>query len=276
MSLTTILVHLADDADHGARLQAAYGLARRHGAHVAALYVTTPVGMPEAIEGRGASRGYLEQATARSRDKARTIEREFGAWRQAHGMTGEWRTEEGRPLDILARHSLYADLAIVSQSDPASLEEMLTDALPDHLAMVGACATLVLPRGFVCGDAAPGRRVLVAWKPGRECARAVRDALPLLQAAEAVTVTQVTRGAEDAASGGRLVDWLGRHGVRAAPRQAERHGSVAETLYGEAAAACCDLLVMGAYGRSRLRELVLGGVTRDVLSGAPLPLLMSH
>lgn len=276
MSLTTILVHLANDEDHRSRLQVAYGLARRHDAHVTALYVATPVGMPPAIEGRGASRGYLEQATARARDRARAMEQDFAEWRDVHGMAGEWRTEEGPHLDLLARHSLYADLAIVSQCAPGSLEEMLTDALPDHLAMVGACATLVLPKGFAASDQAPGRRVLVAWKPDRGCARAVRDALPLLQAAESVTVLQVAPTAAELVSGRRLVDWLARHGVTATPQRAERHGAIAETLYAEAAAGGCDLLVMGAYGRSRLSELVLGGATRDVLSGAPLPVLMSH
>lgn len=276
MSLQSILVHLADDPDHMARLCAAYALARKHGAHVTVLYVTTPIGMPPAIEGRGASFRYIDEATARARDRAREIEREFAEWRTTHGMAGEWRTEQGQHLKTLARHSLYADLAIVSQSDPRNLEEMLFSALPDHLAMAGSCATMVLPQGYEGRDAI-GRRILVAWKPGRECARAVHDALPLLQAAELVRLAQIEPDAAETASAQRIAEWLRRHGVSPEIRPIERESqSVAGALFDAAALGNCDLMVMGAYSHSRLAELVLGGTTKDVLSGAPLPVLMSH
>jgi nucleotide-binding universal stress UspA family protein len=124
--------------------------------------------------------------------------------------------------------------------------------------------------------------VLVAWKPSREATRAVNDALPLLEAADQVTVLVVdTTGPrhhrEEAEPGSGIALHLARHGIKAVVEQTVAAGqSVADAMLSRAAELGCDLIVMGAYGHSRLRELVLGGVTREILRHMTVPVLMSH
>jgi nucleotide-binding universal stress UspA family protein len=126
-----------------------------------------------------------------------------------------------------------------------------------------------------------GERVLVAWDGSREAARAVSDALPILERAASVLVVSISpesaprrRGAlPDAA----IAVHLARHGIEAAVRSVETDQmDVGEALLASAADGNCDLLVMGAYAHSRLRELVLGGATQTVLARTTLPVLMAH
>lgn len=276
MGITTILVHLADDPDHLGRLRAAYELAKLHGAHLDALYVLRPPGMPYAIEGRGASAGFLRQSLEAQRERLEAVRAEFGRWLEDHDIPSTWISEEGSDLELLARHSHTADLAVVSQSEPGSLEDMIFNELPDHLAMQGSCPTIVLPHLY--GGAGPlGRKVLIAWNDDRPGARAVRDALPLLAKAETVLALTVEGKDGERADTDRLRTWLGRHGIACQPLRARREGrTVATAILDAATQHVCDLVVMGGYGRSRLQELVLGGTTQAMLAGAPVPVLMSH
>ncbi len=273
MSVQTILVHLASDADHMGRLRVAYGLARRLDARVIALYVTTPVGMPVAVEGRGASLRFLREAEEIARDKAKAVEAEFRRWCQEQNVTYEWITANGDHLSLLARHAIYADLAVVSQSSPRSLEEVVYDHLPDRLPFAAPCPTLVVPRGFDVVDV--GQRILLAWKETREASRAIRDALPFLLAADQVRLLGVKEGAEDNTLP-LAQAWLRHHGVEADTRWVERRGRLGDIFMEEAKAGSYDMVVMGGYGHSRLRELVLGGATYEMLTRARLPVLMSH
>lgn len=276
MSIKSILVHLANDDDHLGRLRVGYDLARRHGAHLTALYVLSPISMPYAIEGRGASVNYLQEAVEAARDKAKVMETEFHEWCARNGVSCRWVAEEGDHLKLLARHSHYADVAIVSQTEPDNLEERIFNELPDHLAMVGSCPVIVLPHGY--GGTGPlGRRILLAWKDGRQCARATRDALPFLEAADHVVVAMVEPKERDKVSSERVQEWLRLHGTPAELVHVARSGrTVATALLDTAAGHGCDLMVMGGYGHSRLHELVLGGTTHEILSGVQLPVLMSH
>ncbi len=276
MSIKSILVHLAADSDRLARLRVGYELARRHGAHLTALYALSPISMPSAIEGRGASFSYIQQAIEAARETAKEAEAEFHGWCETNAVACRWITEEGQHLKLLASHSHYVDLAVVSQTEPSNLEDMLFNALPDHLAMVGSCPTLILPRGYGAADA-PGRRILVAWKEGRQCARATRDALPFLKVAEAVVIAMVDADERERLAGERLAGWLSLHGIQATLDCVPRtRRTIAAALLATAAQHQCDLMVMGGYGHSRLHELVLGGTTHDILSGVELPVLMSH
>lgn len=132
---------------------------------------------------------------------------------------------------------------------------------------------LIVPSGL---DASSfGRRLLVAWNGSREAARAVRDAMPLLMQAESVTVLEIDP--EDGrGTGADLVPVLARHEVRSDSHHMVSGGLAAgDCLLSMVADSGCDCLVMGAYGHSRLREIVLGGVTRTVLDQMTLPVLTS-
>jgi nucleotide-binding universal stress UspA family protein len=126
-----------------------------------------------------------------------------------------------------------------------------------------------------------GQRVVIGWDASREAARAVNDAMPLLAAAEAVTVLtidpeQSPRGHGEI-PGADIALHLARHGVTAQVERTVSAGiGIGNTLLSRAADLEADLLVMGAYGHSRVRELLLGGVTRTMLTSMTLPVLMAH
>lgn len=273
MSISTILLHMANDDRHAARLEVAVGLARRFDAFIEVLYIATPVSMPAAATGRAASYSYIAEATAIAHEKADMIEQEV---RQAlKDCSYSWSVMEGDHVEVLAERATYADLAIVTQSAGAKAENRVLLHVPDRLPLETPCPTLVVPYDFP-PDASFGGNVVIAWKNTRESGRAVRNAMPFLQAADKVTVLTIDPpGRRD--SGRDLMVWLERHGVRSQHQSNIHQGNDV----GEVILSCVDdiggdLLVMGAYGHSRLREMVLGGATRTVLNELTVPALMSH
>jgi nucleotide-binding universal stress UspA family protein len=253
----------------------AAALAKRFSAHIQALYIATPVSMPAGATGRAASYGYMAEATAIAHENAERIERE--ARQTLDGLSFDWTVEEGDHVDLLAERASYADLVVVAQSAAVRAGERVSlHHIPDRLPLETPTPVLVLPPTQPA--AAPiGRHVLVAWKNSPESARAVRAAMPFLEAADSVTVLSVEPPGQHSNDAADLVDWLHRHGIAARPQSVIASGGEV----GDMILSCCgdqgaDLLVMGAYGHSRLRELVLGGATRTVLEGLTLPALLTH
>lgn len=275
MSYKTILLHLADDASHAARIDAAVNLAERFQANVRALYIVTPVSMPAEIEGRGASQIFIEQAIERAREKAKIIEAELAARMAAKRLSFEWRIAEGDHLDLLAEAAIYADLAIVSHSRAELIEDRIVFHVTEHLPLVAACPVVILPaNGF---PAAFAKHILIAWKPCLEAARAVNLSLPLLKQAKKTTVLSIVAEPLDEPPCAELGKMLRRHGIDAAiVMDALGTRYPGEAILEHAKNTQADALVMGAYGHSRLREMVLGGVTRNVLMNAKIPLLLAH
>jgi nucleotide-binding universal stress UspA family protein len=179
-------------------------------------------------------------------------------WQEAEGDRGDLLTEAARTTDLLlSRHAKAG-----STEAPDVLDQLVTAA---------GVPVLALPPGF-SGDL--GRTVLVAWNGSREATRAVHDALPLLREAKRVVLSTV--GDEAATTLEAAAAMLRRHGLAVqAHKLDELDGNAGEVLLAQAAAHAADLLVMGAYGHTRLRELVFGGATRHVLREATLPVLFS-
>src|SRR4051794_21118716 len=176
MPIKSILLHMANDEHHAKRLQRGIELAIRFEAHLEILYITTPVSMPAGITGRGASYAYLSEATAIAHERAAEIEHEVR--QTCADITYSFWIEEGDHIELLARRTPFVDLAVVSQSHPAHLEDRVRLQIPDQLPMQAVCPTIVLPWGR--RSLTSGNHTLVAWKNGREAGRAVRDALPFL------------------------------------------------------------------------------------------------
>jgi len=275
MSIRSILVHLANDEEYMTRLRVAYNLACRHNALLNVVFITSPVRGSTGVDGRTASAAYDNEFEDIAAEKSKTVENEFLQWCKLHDVRYEWSIMEGDHIKILTQLSHYHDLAIVSQSDPQNLEQMLFAELPDQLAMVGSCPVIVLPHGQ--RRMVLGRRVLIAWKETVECSRAVRAAFPFLQQAESVTLVSREGGKEAARSLERIADTLRLHNIEPAVRAPQHGARAAEGRVLEyAKASRADLIVMGGSGTSRLRELVLGGGTRRLLTNANIPILMSH
>jgi len=184
----------------------------------------------------------------------------------AGGFSVAWRQETGRVDQALARRGRLADLVVVPRESGArGLGIEVETALFDT-----GRPLLLAPPAF--GNAL-GDGVAIAWNGSVEAARAVSAALAFLGRAKRVAVLTAGAGADPA----DLVAYLAAHGIAAEPQALEAEGSdLAAQLQQAARAAGCDLLVMGAYGHSRLRELVLGGVTDSILRSAELPVLMAH
>ena len=195
----------------------------------------------------------------------------------AQNVTTEWREEDAGSSTVartIMRHARAADLIIASQAAPGWNGSLDLD-IPDRLALESGRPVLIIPNS---GPQSPiAKRIVVGWSDRREAARAVFDALPLLKRADKVTVVEVDPEPGQEVDGAAICAAMGRHGITCgAETAASRHGNA-----GDALLACCeraqaDLLVMGCYGHSRLREFVLGGATRHLFANMTLPVLMSH
>jgi nucleotide-binding universal stress UspA family protein len=200
------------------------------------------------------------------------------AWLQAavrrQGVDCVWRPVRGVEPAELAVHARSADLAMVSRRDPVAQPDVLA-TLPASLVLTSSRPIVLLPPR---GAASEPRRILLAWKARPEAVRAAAGALPLLTRADAVQVVVVDDEGEPEygyVPGSDIAKHLARQGARVEVlRLWSRGEDVGRLLLSQASAFGADLLVMGAYGHSRLREYVFGGVTRTVLTEAALPVLM--
>jgi nucleotide-binding universal stress UspA family protein len=168
-----------------------------------------------------------------------------------------------------------ADLVVVGRGGGGAV-----GGAPIFSAVLFETGRPVLVAGSGMGEAGPSgrsvspRRVVVAWKESAEAARAVSAALPLLARAERVTAVSARDDDERTRGLDALATYLSWHGIAADRRLLAAYPSVGEAL--AAAAVEADLVVMGGYSHSRLRELILGGVTRHMLEKTKLPLLLAH
>jgi len=276
MPIKTILVHLANDPKHQARVETAIKLAERFDAHLIGLYTEEPAHMPDAIAGRGAALGYLAEETTIADKTAKDIEQEFADCCKANQTSAECFCERGNHLDLLVKYAPFADLVIISQSHEHSFEDKLRLHLPDHLPMVAGSPVLVVP--YEQAVERIGRRILIAWKPTPESGRAVGYAIPFLKVAEKVTILTIDPPDHDDDTLSAITKRLARHGIEVETRSDStgNHQSMGQIICQTAIDLDCDLIVMGAYGRSRLRELFLGGTTHYTLAHTKVPLLMSH
>lgn len=186
--------------------------------------------------------------------------------------------EQDRAASIIG-HAHCSDLVIVSQAHPAVPTQRQEQALVEQVVLHCARPTLVIPRSPRFSHT--GTKVLVAWDDSRQAARAVSDALPLLQVAGDVQL--VCWGEPGGLSGDMLrvraeaaQQWLKRHAIRADVQVLDRQPDIAEAMLARATLMAADLIVMGAYGHARWTERMLGGATRGVLESMTVPVLMSH
>ena len=275
MNIKTILVHLADDEHNRERLRVAADLAQDFKAHVVALFITSPLGIPAAVAGRGASHAYLDAQTDATRKQAEELKEEFAEYCDGQGITHTWVVEDGDHLDQLTYHAHVADIAIVSQDLPDTFEDRFRLMMPEELTMLIGCPVLLLPAVEKVPEF--GRHIMIAWKSNREAVRAIRGSLSLLSKAKKVTVLTIGPTPRDRVSEVEVVHYLKRHGIAAKPVNVEEgDDDTGEVLLREAGRLGCDMIVMGAYGHSRLREVIMGGVTRHVFHNTTLPVLMAH
>jgi nucleotide-binding universal stress UspA family protein len=216
-----------------------------------------------------------EELIAEESAEATTAEKTFDAVADKVGVPHSWLTGEGEAADLIVHASRVHDLAVVEQSrDPSDL--LWGPAV--QIALSGY-PVLIVPRSW--GSPEFGRRAVVAWNGSAQAAAAVRKAIPLLQRAEHVLVLiGQSRAAFPANMRMAPLDvlaYLHHHGIEAEAGDSETPDEGAgEAILEAAAADKAGLIVMGAFGRSRFREWVLGGATRHVLEHMAIPVFMAH
>jgi len=275
MALKDLLVHVHSEAFSGATVDAAIALAARHDAHLVGLGVRAPADMPTYAEARLPD-SVIDILNEREDTRLADAEAMFVSRAKHAGRDdrSEWREDSGLPAQTLSLHARYADLVVTAQSQPDSSDRRFIDLTEDVLIASGR-PVLVIP---AIGAKAPiGNMVAVAWNGSREAARALADAMPLLDKAKSVEIFIAGDPELGDLPGADIAAHLARHGMKVdVYRSPGSEVSVGDALLNRVAETGADLIVMGGYGRSRFREFILGGVTRHILQHMTVPVLMSH
>lgn len=277
MSYKTIAAYLASPEGVADVMNLALPLAEKLGAHLIGMHASSGVPVLGTI-GAQVPPEIIEQYAEHMREDTEAIKNSFLESVKGAQVQTEWRQHEQKVigadiLNTISEHTRCADLVIMGQFDA---EQRAGDLTADVIIGAGR-PVIVAPKSFAATNLTG--KIVIAWDGSREAARAAFDALPLLKEADAVFVVTVQkRNGGDAISsgGGELAHSLARHGVTVEAVALESSASAGEALSKYASENDCDLIVMGCYGHSRLRERLFGGATQHILHKMILPVMMSH
>lgn len=277
----TIVVHIDGSHQQQSRLRAAAQLATTHDAHLVGSAMTGMSWLDFALLTGSMGAPMMPGSDFQGlRDAASLRLEAFMEDARRQGVASlEQRLVEDEPGFALLMQSRYADLIVLSRdSDPDPALPVRVRGLPEHVTLHGARPVLVVHDGFQ-GQPIPGTAV-VGWDGSMQAIRAIEGALPLLQSAESVKLALVNpdqlselHGEEPGAD---MALYLARQGVQVDVIVERTRGTNGAALIDMVRSTGAGLLVAGAYGHSRYREWILGGVTRELLERTPVPLLLAH
>lgn len=287
MALKDLLVQVDQTEGALVRLRLAADLARRNGSRLTALFVRDLD--PQQVHAQSMGEFGLVSAADMNRDSRRNVQtadeiaqglaRELDALKLKFALAVELQSVEGSAASVVPQHARFADLCILSQQTRGDAVSPGYTFSEEVLFSAGR-PVIFIPAGGTY--ATLGRHILFAWNSSRACARALNDALPLIEQAERITVLAINPAQYMERYGAlapeQIVEHIRRHNPAAAgirldnvPRQ-----SIAAVIQSEAGRVGADLIVAGAFGHPKLWEQVMGGVTRDLLASMTLPILMSY
>ncbi len=276
MAIKDIIVHIDSSEGCPGRLQAAISLAQFHDAHLTGLYNIPPPYLPSfaAAEIPFDIRQTERASTVAIAEKAGD---NFKQKTDREGLRAEWRVTEGDYVNNLCISARYSDLLILGQSDDR--DNSASDLSPDNVVLACGRPVMIIP--YIGVQQTLGKHIMVAWNGTREAVRAINDAMPLLKKAEKVDVVTVNIKSDgysdNQVPGVDITHQLARHGINATSSSLEGVKlNIGDTLLSHVADIGADLIVMGAYGHSRLREMVMGGATKSFLNHMTVPVVMSH
>lgn len=269
--MRSVLVHVHADDGQAARVRVAIDVARAFGGHLDCLYVN-PYSTYVAGDPFGGAY-VLPELFAQAEQREQEERERLAAHLDREGISWEWLRHDGDTAKWIVASARLADLIVLSRAVHAPHQHEPIPVVAD-VALHARAPVLAVPvdsQGLDIGGPA-----LVAWNGSFEAAHALRFAVPLLERASAVHVATIAEGAAGIGAADAC-RYLARHGITAQPREVERRGQpIGDTLLGEAASLGASYLVAGAYGHSRMREYLLGGVTRHLLGHSPVPLFLAH
>ena len=280
MSYKTILVSLNEVGRLSELVAAAVTLARETGAHVSGLYVVPAVQVYPSV-GFEAAPQVFEGNRSYFKDNGARVKQAFEEAMRREGLSHDFHQIDARTpviADEVVASGRVADLVVVSATNPEEITGVERDFVEQVVMALGR-PVIVLPYQ---GKAAISlNEVVIGWDGGREAARAAFDALPLLKQAGKVRVVRIDPQKDPSlrgsVAGADLAEALSRHGVKAEAQGYPTDGQDEGQALMRCAEDCgAGLIVMGAYGHSRLAEFIFGGATRFVLNRLVCPVLMSH
>jgi len=274
MTIKSILLHLTNDEKLSNRIDVALGLATTYGAHITGIYTITPATPPTSFMGYIPPE-YIERTRALENENAEIATAKLAEAAAKVDVPVTTLKEEGYALDILNRHALVTDLVLVGQIDPDDDKSAQYQYLADEL--VVSCPQPVLIVPYAGKYQRFGSRILVGWNNTREASHALHDALPFLKNADEVTLLSINPDADQTNENAAAIEYLKLHGITAKMTVGHwKDVSVGDALLDSLVDLNADMLVMGAYGHSRIREMILGGATQEILGHMTAPILFAH
>ncbi|ASC66709.1 universal stress protein [Achromobacter denitrificans] len=274
-----IAVHLDHGVDMSRRLEFSLRLAKAHDAHLTGIFASY-VAPGYFYDEAGLWVRSMDTATQINEQGRTAAQAAFSEAARDLGVSASWRQGEGSPADCVARHARCSDVLVVSQDNPDDLDAAIGNDFVEQVLMSVGRPVIVLPTLGTFN--AVGARVLYCWDRGRESARAIADAAPLLRNAHALAVLTLGEGADDASAlevpFEDLAAYCACHGFPLPEHEFRntRDIDVGDAILSAAADFSADLIVMGAYGHSRMRQWIMGGATRTLLAAMTMPVLFSH
>ena len=272
-----IVVNLALARAHDPATEYALSVARTFNAHITGVvFIYDPVISPTIMDGVSAE--WIDAQRTESRAIAQAAIDRFEQAAARDGLSFRHRVIEatlGGATDLFGRIGRRFDLVVVGQREPDHLQP--SDMFVEAGLFESGRPVIIVP--YIQKEGLKLERVLVCWDGGRTAARAMGDAMPFLTRSKAVDIVMVATGRakSDEIPGADIGHHLARHGVNVdVKRIVAEDVDVPNTILSYAADVSAELIVMGGYGHSRLREFVLGGATRDILASMTVPILMSH
>ncbi|WLI89878.1 universal stress protein [Massilia sp. R2A-15] len=275
MSYRTIVVHVDQSRHAEARIALAASVAASQGAHLIGAAMT---GISRFIYhgatvdvARTVLAAQLDELMARANLALDRFDAIAGA---VDGLSFERRLVDDDAAAGLAMQARYADVVVISQFDPDDPAARLDPELPAFVMLNSAAPVLMVP--FIGAPPVVGEEVLVGWDESMPARRAIGNALPMLRCARKVSLAVFNTGDLPRLAGADIALFLARHGVNVEVLREETRIGVGSALLSLAADLGADLLVMGGYGHTRFREVLVGGATEAILSTMTIPVLMSH
>ena len=273
-----IVLHLSADAEHDVAVKYAVSVAEAFGANLAAVTFAYEAVLPATLMGGGLPVDFIKEQRALAEEAANATMTRLEEMARRSGVAVEARLETtslAGAADIFGHLARRFDLSIVGQANPDVVgpQELIIEAALFQSGRPVVVVPYIQKTGLTLN------RVLVCWDGGRQAARAIADALPFLHRAKAVEVVVVATKPlrSDDSPDADIARHLAHHDLNVDLKRLVTGGTdVANSILSYAADVSADFVVMGGYGHSRLREFILGGATRGVLSSMTIPTLLSH
>jgi nucleotide-binding universal stress UspA family protein len=273
-----LVVNLSLGASGAAASAYAISVAEAFRAHIAGIAFAYEPVIPPSTMGASIPPQWIDEQRAQAESAASKAIAKFEDQTRRSGLSVETRklaATVGSAPELFGQAARRFDLSVVGQAENGK-SAVVDDLIIEAALFNSGRPVLVVP--YVQTGGLRLERVMVCWDGSRNAARAIADALPFLARSKAIDVVQVTdRTDTGEVAGADIAHHLARHGLKIAlSRIAATNVAVADIILSHAADTAVDLLVMGGYGHSRLREFVLGGTTRSILETMTVPTLMAH